>query len=157
MGTIEKAKFQIGKAWDNVQNLGDSFKGALGKVNGYVGTAFEVAKNGSTFIGINYSQIEPIRDSIRVYVAGIQAEVAKLNTEISNTNALKGQVAVDTKLYVEAVSKAANDYVSALKAYSVQMHDYGEAFKSNEANLSQNIADEAKALASSTEEYVEKY
>lgn len=157
MGTIDKASFQLGKAWDHVQNLGDSFKGVIGKVGGYVGTAFEVVKNGSTFVGINYSQIEPIRASIRNYVTAVQAEVDKLNTEISNSSALKGEVAEATKQYVYAVSKVADAYVSALKAYSDKMYEYGEAFKQNDTSLSSNVTDEAKSLENSATEYTEKY
>lgn len=157
MGTIDKAKYQIGKAWDHVQNLGDSFKAAVSKVGGYVGTAFEVVKNGSTFVGISYSQIEPIRASIRTYVNNVSAEVAKLNTDISNSNALKGDVADATSKYVKAVSDVADAYVSALLAYSDKMYEYGEAFKSNDTTLSSSITDEATALSSSAEKYTEKY
>ena len=157
MGLIDKAKLVAGKAWDRVQNLGDSFKNVISKVSGYVGTAFEVVKNGSTFVGINYASIDTIRGAIRTYVSGIQAEVAKLNSDISNSNALKGEIAVATSEYVKAVSDVADAYVSALLAYSDKMYEYGQAMKDNDANLSSNISQEAKGLASSAERYTEKY
>ena len=137
MGIIEKAKLVAGKAWDNVQNLSDSFKNVIGRVAGYVGTAFEVAKNGSTFIGINYASIDTIRGAIRTYVSGIQAEIAKLNTDISNTNALKGEIAAATSEYVKAVSDGSDKFVSALLAYSDKMYEYGQAMKNK--NIKINI------------------
>ncbi len=157
MGTIEKAMNSLGKAWDHVQNLGDMFKSALGRIQGYVGTAFEVVKNGSTFVGISYSHIEPIRASIRTYVTNIQNEVAKINTDLSTDNALKGEIANATKAYVKAVSDVANAYVSALLAYSDKMYEYGEAFKKNDTTLSSNVSEEASALSSAAETYTEKY
>ena len=157
MGIIQKAQNAIGKAWDSVQNLGDKFKGIIGRVQGFVGTAFEVVKNGSTFVGLSYSQIEPIRASIRTYVTNVQNEIAKLNTDVSNSNALKGESAAACTQYVKAVSDVAQAYVSALLAYSDKMYEYGEAYKKNDANLSSNISEEATALASSAEVYTEKY
>lgn len=158
MGALTKHISNIAdKAWDHVQNLGDKVSGVLSKVTGYVGTAFEVAKNGSTFVGLQYSQIEPIRASIRTYVTNVQTELAKLNTEASNSNALKGESAAAASAYVKAVSDVAQAYATALLAYSDKMYQYGEEYKKNDTTLSQEVKDEASALSSSAEAYTEKY
>ena len=157
MGLIEKAKIAIGKATDAINTLKDNAKAALGKVQGFVGSMFEVVKNGSTFVGLNYGSIESIRGAIRGYVGNIQAEVAKINSDLSVDNALKGEMAAATKEYVKAVTDVADAFVSALLAYSDKMYEYGEAMKQNDSTLSSSIKEEAVALSSSAEKYVEKY
>ena len=157
MGLIEKAKIAIGKATDVINNIKDGAKAALSKVQGFVGSCFEVVKNGSTFVGLNYGSIESIRGAIRGYVGNIQAEVAKINTDLSTDNALKGEIAAATKEYVKAVTDVADAFVSALLAYSDKMYEYGEAMKQNDTSLASNVKEEATALASSAEKYVEKY
>lgn len=158
MGAIQQyVKNQAGRAWDQIQNFSDKFQAARSRVQGYLGTAFEVAKNGETFVGLQYSSIEKIRTAIRTYVTNVQNEVAKLNTEASNDNAVKGEVADATKAYVKAVSDVAQAYVSALLAYSDRMYEYGEEYKKSDTTLASNVNEEATALANSAETYTEKY
>ena len=158
MGAIGQwVKNQASRAWDSVQNIGDKFSTAIGKVQGYVGTAFEVAKNGSTFVGLQYSSIGTIRSAIRNYVTGVQKVLADLNTKASNKNALKGEVAAAADAYVKAVSDVAQAYVSALLAYSDRMYEYGEEYKKADTNLASTVSEEASALSSSAETYQEKY
>ncbi len=158
MGLIQKFTNSVGKAWDHVQNLGDRFKSIIGSVQGYVGTAFEVAKNGSTFVGIGSTeQVNKIREAIRQYVRDVQTEVDKLRTDIKSTNALKGEAAEAADQYVEAVSKVAHAYVSALLAYSDKMYEYAEAYHKNDNQLASDVKDQASALSSSAEVYTEKY
>ena len=157
MGVIEKAKIGLGKASDWMNGLKDKFTSSINKVQGYLGSAFEVAKNGSTFTGINYDSIDKIRGSIRTYVTKIQNELANINSDLSPDKALKGEVAAAAKAYVKAVTEVADAYVSSLLAYSDMMYKYGVAFKDNEQKLAQNVNEEATALASSAEKYTEKY
>lgn len=158
MGAIGQwAKNQAARAYDSVQNLGDRFQAAIGKVQGYLGTAFETAKNGAAFVGLQYSSIASIRSAIRTYVTNVQNEVAKLNTDASNSNALKGEIADAANQYVKAVSDVAQAYVSSLLAYSDRMYEYGEEYKKNDQTLSSSVTEEASALASSAESYTEKY
>lgn len=157
MGVIEKAKIGLGKASDWMNGLKDKFTSSINKVQGYLGSAFEVAKNGSTFTGINYDSIDKIRGSIRTYVTKIQNELANINSDLSPDKALKGEVAAAAKAYVKAVTDVADAYVSSLLAYSDMMFKYGEAFKVNEEKLTQSVNEEATALASSAEKYTEKY
>ena len=157
MGLIEKAKIFVGKATDALSNLKDKFTASVQKVQGYLGSQFEAAANGSTFAGINYGSIDKIRSAIRTYVTKIQNELAKINSDLSPDKALKGDIAPAASAYVKAVTDVAEAYVSALLAYSDKMYEYGEAFKKNESTLSQNVKDEATALSSSAEKYTEKY
>ena len=158
MGAIEKfVKNQAGRAIDKIQNFGDTIKSTLGRVQGYMGTAMEVAKNGETFVGLQYSAIPTIRGAIRTYVTNIQNKLAELHTGLSNSNALKGEIAAAAQKYVEAVSKVADAYATSLLAYSDKMYEYGEAYKSSDTNLSSSVSDEAGQLANSAESYTEQY
>lgn len=158
MGAIGKyVSNEIGRGIDTIHNIEDRFKQAVSSVLGYVGTAFEVAKNGETFVGLQYSQIEPIRESIRAYVAGIQSVLDKLNEHATIDNAIRGEAQAATKEYVKAVAEVAKAYTSALLAYSDKMYEYGEAYKANDTSLQSNIKDEASALSSTAEVYTEKH
>lgn len=157
MGIIDKVRIGLGKASDAVKNLKDKFTATISKVQGFVGSCFEAAKNGSTFTGINYDSIDKIRGAIRSYVTKIQNELAKINSDLSPDKALKGDIAPAASAYVKAVTDVADAYVSALLAYSDKMYEYGEAFKKNESTLTQNVKDEATSLSSSAEKYTEKY
>ena len=157
MGIIEKVKLGLGKASDWMNGLKDKFTSSINKVQGFLGSCFEAAANGGSFAGINYDSIDKIRGAIRTYVGKIQAELAKINSDLKPDNALKGEIATAASAYVKAVTDVADAYVSSLLAYSDKMYDYGEAFRKNDTSLSQNVADEATALSSSAEKYVEKY
>lgn len=157
MGVIDKVRLGVGKASEWMSSLKDKFTSSVNKVQGFFGSVFEVAKNGSTFTGIRYDAIDQIRGSIRTYVTKIQNELAKINSDLSPDKALKGDIAQATKAYVKAVTDVADAYVSSLLAYSDKMYEYGEAFRKNDAALSSNVSEEASALSSSAERYVEKY
>ena len=158
MGAIDKyIKNQADRAIDKVQNSGDKFSVIISQVQGYVGTAFEVAKNGETFVGLQYSAETPIRDAIRAYTKAVQDELSKLNAEVSNSNALKGDVAAEAQKFVAAVDKVAQAYVSSLLAYSDKMHEYVMQYQEQDAKVTSNVAEEASALESSAEVYTEKY
>lgn len=138
-------------------NNNDNFAALLNRVFGYVGSAFEVAANGASFIGLNYQKVEPIRSAIREYVLEVQKKLSELNTEASTNNALKGEIAVSAAKYVKAVSDVANAYVSALLAYSDKMYEYGMQFAKNDQSLKDEVDKEADTLTSEAESYVEKH
>lgn len=158
MGYIDKfVRNEASRAIDQIQNFADGLAAKLSSLNGYLGTIFEVTKNGEKFVGLQYSAIEPIRSSIRTYVTNVRNVVAKLNSEASNANAVKGEAAEATKLFVKTVSDMAERFVTQLLAYSDKMYEYGESYKKNDSNLAQNITQESNALSNENEEYVEKY
>lgn len=158
MGYIDKfVKNEAGRAIDIVQNFADMLGASMSRINGFIGTAFEVTKNGETFVGLQYSAIEPIRTAIRTYVTNVRNVVAKLNSEASNDNAIKGEAAKAAKDYVKTVSDMAERFVTQLLAYSDKMYEYGKSYQSNDTNLAQNIAQESSSLSNEGEEYVEKY
>ena len=165
MGMIEKYVVNQGnRAIDQVQNFGDKMTQLLNRIQGYAGTAFEVAKNGETFVGINFGEVENIRTAIRTYVSNVQTVLDKLNTEASSSNALKGENVVKAvAAYVKAVDEVAKAYTSRLLAYSDRMYEYaygGEnttGMTQDEQNLASNINEEVTALTSDVETYTEKY
>lgn len=166
MGMIEKYVVNhANRAIDKVQNFGDKMSSILSKVQGYAGTAFEVAKNGETFVGINYGEVPNIRAAIKQYVLDIQTVLAKLNTEATTDNAIKGtELVKSVAAYVKAVDDVSSAYVSSLLAYSDKMYEYAngsetgtKGMKQNEASLAENVASEASDLASQAEVYDPKY
>ena len=158
MGAISNFVKSTGeKASDLVQNFSDGLSSIVSKVQGYTGTAFEVAKNGGSFVGLQYSSIDTIRSSIRTYVTNVQTEIDKLNTEASNANALKGEIATAASQYVKAVSDVASIYVTALLRYCDKMYEYGEEYKKNDTNLAQEVTEEANAMSTGMDAYTEKY
>lgn len=166
MGIISKAVVGYGvgvaltqgeNARDKRLNFNDKLNATLSRITGYVGTAFEVAANGGTFIGLNYQKVEPIRTAIRDYVKAVQDVLSDLNTEATTKNALKGDIAVSAAKYVKAVSDVANAYVSALLAYSDKMYDYGMQIAANDQTLKKEVDDEANALTSDAEAYTEQH
>ena len=166
MGIISKAVvgYAVGvattqgeNARDKRLNFNDKLSATLSRITGYVGTQFEVAANGSSFIGLNYQKVEPIRTAIREYVKSVQDVLSELNTEATTKNALKGDIAVSAAKYVKAVSDVANAYVSALLAYSDKMYDYGMQIAANDQTLKKEVDDEANALTSDAEAYTEQH
>lgn len=144
-----------GTAREKITNYKDKMTASLSRVQGYLGTVFEVAGNGSTFVGLNYNRVEPIRTAIREYVKAVQDVLSELNTEVSTTNALKGQIAVSAVEYVKAVSDVANAFVSALLAYSDKMFEHATQMVANDELLKKDVSDEAKALTNDVEVYKE--
>ena len=170
MGRIEKYVVnQAGKAIDKIQNFVDKLTDLCSKIHGYAGTAFEVAKNGETFVGIQYSAVPGIRKEIRDYVTKVQTELDKLNTEATSDNAIKGKdLVAAAAAYVKAVDDVAKAYTSSLLAYSDKMHEYafgvdganGRAtggMQKGQGDLASNVTTDATELSSSVETYEVKY
>lgn len=158
MGQIDKFKLSLGKASDWMNGLKDKFSVSIKKVQGFLGSCFEATAEGSTFIGIRFDAVDGIRGSIRTYVTKIQTEIDKINSDLSPEKAFKGDELVPAcRSFVKAVTEVADAYVSSLLAYSDKMYEYAEAMGKNQTNLSSNINEEAQALSSSAEKYVEKY
>lgn len=165
MSTIGKyIANQANKAIDKVQNFGDKLTDICSKIQGYAGTAFEVAKNGETFVGIKYTAVPGIRKAIRDYVTKVQTELDKLNTEATSDNAIKGEDLVKAAAaYVNSVDQVAKAYVSSLLAYSDKMYEYafGEdgkgGLKNSQATLASDVSTHANDLANSVETYEVKH
>lgn len=142
---------------DKRLSFNDKLNATLSRVQGYAGTAFEVAANGGSFIGLEYQKVEPIRTAIREYVQAIQEKLSELNTEASTSNALKGRIASAAANYVRAVSDVAKAYISVLLVYSDEMYKYGYQIADNDDTLKKEVDDEANALTSSVEAYTEQH
>lgn len=158
MGQIEKFySMRNSLAADVVKGRANIFKANVSRVQGFVGSLFETAKNGSTFVGLNYDSEKNIRRAIKEYVNGVQKTLLELNDKATNDQALRGDIAEAAKEYVAAVSKVASDYVSALLAYSDKMHEYVLDYQENAGKLSSDVRKEANSLSSESEAYTEKY
>lgn len=153
MGVIEKRKISVDKVADVLRARKDKYTASAKRVQGYMGSVFEIARNGSTFTGITENAASNISGSIAKYVSAIQNEIGKIKTDLNPNNALKGQLATEAQNYVVAVADAASAYVSTLLAYGDQMYKWAQAFKDNEAELSSTVSQEANALSDSAEVY----
>ena len=159
MGIIQKFTnaIQGSRAIDAIQAGGDIISEIKNSVQGWAGTIYNVASNGSEFIGLDYTKEPIIRDAIREYVKQVQAIADDLNDRADTSNAVKGEIEEATKKYLSAVKAAVDAYLSNLLAYSDKMHEYAEAYSKSDTTLSSDVTSEANALQGQTETYTEKY
>lgn len=109
----------------NSKSLSIEFATKINRIQGYVGTSFEVAKNGETFFGIEHTEVSNIRAAIKEYVTKLQNELSDLNTKSLDLNNIKDDVITTTVTsYVKAVDDVVEAYVSALLSYSNKMYKY---------------------------------
>ncbi len=150
MGTIQKFQnaLQGTRALDKVQSGIDWVQGAKSTVQGWAGTAFTVASNGSTFVGMNYSAVPTIRDAIRTYVKNIQTVADGLNTDADANQAVHGEITAETKKYLAAIKEITDAYVSSLLIYSDKMQEYYEAYSKSDTSLASDVGQEASSLSS---------
>ena len=160
MGAIQKFTNLVGgsRASDYVRGAVDWLKGARSGVQGWAGSMYQTASNGSTFIGLNYSEVPNIRQAIRTYVDNIQKVADGLNTEANAEIAVHGEITNATKSYMMAIKEVVDSYVSTLLAYSDKMQEYYETYKASDTQLSSDVSSEAKSLQSSaaSSTYTEK-
>lgn len=157
MGTIQKFQniLQGSKAIDKIQSATEWASGAANTVQGWAGTIFSVASNGSTFVGMNYQAVPTIREAIRAYVKNIQDVADGLNTDADANQAVHGEISEATKKYLVAIKAVTDAYVSNLLIYSDKMQEYYEAYAKSDTQLSGNVADEASGLQSQATNYTE--
>lgn len=153
MGIIEKRKIAVDKVSDLLRARKDRYTASAKRIQGFMGSVFEVAKNGSTFTGITENAASNISGAISKYVGTIQTEIGNIKTELNPSNALKGQLATEAQNYVGAVADAAQAYVSTLLAYGDQMFKWAQAFKDNESELASTVQQETNALKEAAEVY----
>lgn len=150
MGLIQKFQNTLAgtRALDKVQSGIDWISGAKSTVQGWAGTAFTVASNGSTFVGMNYSAVPTIRDAIRAYVKNIQTVADGLNTDADANQAVHGEITAETKKYLAAIKEITDAYVSSLLVYSDKMQEYYEAYSKSDTSLASDVGQEASSLSS---------
>lgn len=153
MGVIEKRRIAVDKVADVLRARKDKYSASAKRIQGFMGSVFEIAKNGSTFTGITDGAASAISGAIAKYVSAIQTEIGKIRTDLNPSNALKGQLATEAQNYVGAVADAASAYVSTLLSYGDQMFKWAEAFKTNETELASTVQEETNALKESAEVY----
>lgn len=160
MGLIQKFQNEIqgSRAVDVIQGASDWLSGARSSVQGWAGTLFTAASNGSSFVGMNYQQVPAIRDAIRNYVKNVQTVADGLNTDADAATAVAGEITAETKKYLQAIKAITDAYVSTLLVYSDKMQEYYEAYSKSDTTLSQDVSQEASSLTSNAQQqtYTEK-
>lgn len=149
MGLIQKFQNAVegSRAVDVVQGAFDWVSSAKSTVQGWAGTAFTVAANGSNFVGMDYQQVPTIRDAIRTYVKNIQTVADGLNTDADASQAVHGEITEQTKKYLAAIKDITDAYVSTLLVYSDKMQEYYEAYGKSDTTLANDVGQEAQALS----------
>ena len=108
------------------------------------------------FIGMDYTQVETIRASIREYVTGIQNALEKLRTDTNASQAFHGEIKNSVEQYISGVVDSASAYTTQLLEFSDKMQQAYKAFVSHESNVSSQIASQGRQAASSTDRYTEQ-
>ncbi len=161
MGTIQKFTNTISSnsAKSLIESGLEKMKSGLSTIQGWAGAAVNTASKGSTFVGMDYTQVDTIRDAIRTYVKNIQAIADYLNTDADPSKALKGDVEAAVKSYLSNMKQEMDAFISALLAYSDKMFEYAEAYKASEKSLTSDVNDAAQAAASVAEQttYTEQH
>lgn len=153
MGTIQKFQnaLQGNRAMDAIQSAGDWISGARNTVQGWAGSLYTTAANGSNFVGMNYSAVPTIRDAIRTYVKNIQTVADGLNTDADANNAVHGEITAETKKYITAIKAVVDAYVSSLLVYSDKMQEYYEAYTKSDTSLASDVGQETAGLTSTAQ------
>lgn len=154
-GIDKYMKKELGSGYTEMTEVGDQISQIQSETVGYNG--WFKAMTMPDFVGLDYSQINPIRESIRTYVKNIQKTLDKLNEKASLKNAIKGEAAKATKEYVKAVCDIARAYASTLLSYSDKMYEYGEEYKRNDTTLQETLSKGASQISSQAKDYTEKH
>lgn len=108
------------------------------------------------FIGMDYTQVETIRTSIREYVNTIQSALDKLRTETNAEQGFKGEIKTAIENYVSGVVDCANAYTSQLLEFSDKMQEAYKAFVAHESGISSQVSSQASQVSSSSTNYTEQ-
>lgn len=111
--------------------------------------------SGSTVVGINTNQIEPMKQAIRDYVQKVETELKKLEDK-NPEQALKGSEIVPAiKQYIESVKEACGSVTSNMLAFNDRLTDVQEKYREKDTNTAQAINSEAGTVRSSYNRYTE--
>ena len=146
--SIERAGTKVEAA---IHDYGNVFSRLTGELQG-IGSA---AMNGD-IVGMDYGQVENIRDSIRNYVTNIQTELKELNASAETSKAFKGEIQGAVQGYVQAVTQAAHNYVSHLLEFSDKMEWAKQQYQAHDTELKQQVDSQSSELSSSVDEYTEQ-
>ena len=141
-----------GRVAAGATNFTQSTTGVTGT---YTGASGSTAMS-SDFIGMDYTQVETIRTSIREYVNTIQNALNRLRNETNASQAFHGEIKTSVENYVSGVVDSATAYTSQLLEFSDKMQQAYKAFVTHESEVSSQINTQAKEASSSAENYTEQ-
>ena len=128
---------------------------AVGVTGTYTGASGSTAMS-TDFIGMDYTQVETIRTSIREYVNSIQNALEKLRNETNASQAFRGEIKNSVENYVSGVVDSASAYTSQLLEFSDKMQQAYKAFVTHESDISAQIKTQAKEATDSAQNYTEQ-
>ena len=137
---------------DTASDFSQTVTGVTGT---YAGAAGSTAMS-SDFIGMDYTQVETIRTSIREYVSSIQNALERLRTETNANQAFHGEIKTSVENYVSGVVDSANAYTSQLLEFSDKMQQAYKAFIAHETDVSSQISAQGKEASDNAQNYTEQ-
>ena len=145
---IDAARRVVSGASDFTQNT-------TGVTGTYTGAAGSTTMS-TDFIGMDYTQVETIRVSIREYVNTIQNALERLRTETNASQAFHGEIQNSVETYVSGVVDSANAYTSQLLEFSDKMQQAYKAFVAHETDVSSQIRTQGQEASNNSTNYTEQ-
>ena len=132
--------------------IDDLFTGTVEKKVAEVQSFFQ---NGTTVVGINVNQIEPMKQAIRDYVKAIEDELAKLENYDPEV-AFKGTGIVPAlKEYIVSIEKTCQAITSNLLAFNDKLTEVQKAYQAKDDAAKSMINSTAQSTSSAYTRYNE--
>ena len=113
------------------------------------GLASLVSAGGNSYdvVGIDYNKITSMDLAIQGYVLALQRHLNGVKTNTSNSNAMKGEYAVATQKFVEAVVDACAEVISLLDGFRQRLAEVKEAYVKRDSDIAKNVTDASKNVS----------
>lgn len=147
---------QVFNVIGNLKNGKESIIDLFNKVTGGAKTQIGSLMRGTSYVGINGNKIPEMRDSIRIYVAEIEANLDKVIENTSTQNAFHGEYAAAITAYVTAVKDLCKAYTTQLLEFSDNLDAIAELYHSKDQEFASNINSSAAETSSQTTAYTEQ-
>ena len=117
-----------------------------------VGAAVSSSFDGDV-VGINANRIPDMIASIEEYIGRINAHLDQIKEETSTANAMQGEYAEATKIYVQTACEVCYRIVTQLRYFEDKLVAVQEAYIKKDQNMASTINTGASELNSSWTEY----
>lgn len=102
----------------------------------------------SSVVGINANQIPNMSQAIDTYINDVKAVLAKLNSDVSTSEAFKGDYATAVKKYVAAVEQVCNTVVGEMASFKTKLEEIKTAYATKDKDIGSTIESSSSSLLS---------
>ena len=144
-----------------VQDVGNFVKGGLEAVGDWcsnlvadIGAQISASFDGDV-VGINAAKIPDVINAIEEYIGRVDAKLKDLkeNANTSTVNAMQGEYAAATKLYVQTSADVCYRIITQLRYFEDKLIAVGEAYTQKDQNMASTIQTSTTEMNSQWTEY----